>query len=216
MSRRCIRNPSSVPMSNTSCAAATAWAKAWGSRPRLPRWKMRAQTPFQQGLIVPPESRGNTALGAASHTPSQARPTEPFLGSILSQQIQPQQIPAFTPLLSRAAGALHCSSRAELPRSRSRGAEHPTEQGPWAVPDANNLHSLCLRCLQQVPAGFQRGPEGHARVGRRDGVSSDPQQHPAQQSHTVLSWNHRIMKGKALEGWESPQRSLSPNINPDS
>lgn len=45
--------PSSVPMSNTSCAVATACAQAWGSNPRLPRWKLRVQTPSQQGLIIP-------------------------------------------------------------------------------------------------------------------------------------------------------------------
>lgn len=41
--------------------------------------------PVSAGFDRPPESRGNTALGAASHTPSQARPTEPFLGSKLPQ-----------------------------------------------------------------------------------------------------------------------------------
>lgn len=177
--------PSSVPMSNTSCAAATACAKAWVSSPRLPRWKLRAQTLSQQGLIIP-RAQGvalglSLTMGNFPHTiPSQTRRAQWSLSGQTPNWSQQGQIPASTSLPSRAAGSLSCSSRAELPRSQSYGRR------PTAVPDANNLHSLFLRCLQQVPAGFQRAPKSHARVGRRDGVSSDPQQHPAQQSHAEL------------------------------
>lgn len=160
--------PSSVPMSNTSCAVATACAKAWGSSPWLLRWKLRAQTPSQQGLIIP-RQRGHDN-GIVTHwgqLPTRHPKQSPRFLRVKSAPdwSQKGQIPASTSFPSRAAGSLCYSSRAELPDPPGT----PMEGGPrlYLMPTTSTACSLAAssRCLQdfrvvpKVMLGWAEGME---------------------------------------------------------